>query len=154
MKNCILLFYKWLDWRRKWQPTPVFLPGESQGWGSLVDCRLWGRTESDMTEVTWQQHRQIAVRSLWPSCRWLFLVSTSFPLQEGSKPGPLECLRRCRLKCKERLLQAVCPGLLPILQGLVSGVCLFYSHVCVFFRKWIKGLDFCNLKKYMNKWLD
>ena len=39
-------------WRRKWQPTPVFLPGESQGWRSLVGCRLWGRTESDTTEVT------------------------------------------------------------------------------------------------------
>ena len=38
--------------RRKWQPTPVFLPGESQGWGSLLGCRLWGRTESDTTEVT------------------------------------------------------------------------------------------------------
>ena len=38
--------------RRKWQPTPVFLPGESQGRGSLVGCRLWGCTESDMTEVT------------------------------------------------------------------------------------------------------
>ena len=36
----------------KWQPTPVFLPGESQGLGSLVGCRLWGRTESDTTEVT------------------------------------------------------------------------------------------------------
>ena len=36
--------------RRKWQPTPVFLPGESQGRWSLVGCRLWGRTESDMTE--------------------------------------------------------------------------------------------------------
>ena len=35
-----------------WQPTPVFLPRESQGWGSLVGCRLWGRTESDTTEVT------------------------------------------------------------------------------------------------------
>ena len=39
-------------WRRKWQPTPVFLPGESQGRGSLVGCRLWGRTESDRTEAT------------------------------------------------------------------------------------------------------
>ena len=39
-----------MHWRRKWQPTPVFLPGESQGWQSLVGCRLWGRTESDMTE--------------------------------------------------------------------------------------------------------
>ena len=38
--------------RRKWQPIPVFLPGESQGQGSLVGCRLWGRTESDTTEVT------------------------------------------------------------------------------------------------------
>ena len=37
-------------WRRKWHPTPVFLPGESQGWRSLVGCRLWGRTESDTTE--------------------------------------------------------------------------------------------------------
>ena len=38
--------------RRKWQPTPVFLPGESQGQGNLVGCRLWGRTELDTTEVT------------------------------------------------------------------------------------------------------
>ena len=37
---------------KKWQPTPVFLPGESQGWGSLVGCRLWGCTESDTTEAT------------------------------------------------------------------------------------------------------
>ena len=44
-----------IHWRRKWQPTPVFLPGESQGWGSLVGCRLWGRTESDTTESTQQQ---------------------------------------------------------------------------------------------------
>ena len=41
--------------RRQWQPPPVLLPGKSQGRGSLVGCRLWGRTESDTTEVTWQQ---------------------------------------------------------------------------------------------------
>ena len=40
-----------MHWRRKWQPTPVFLPGESQGRGSLVGCRLWGHTESDTTEA-------------------------------------------------------------------------------------------------------
>ena len=34
----------------------MFLPGVSQGWGSLVGCRLWGHTESDTTEATWQQH--------------------------------------------------------------------------------------------------
>ena len=44
--------FTFLHWRRKWQPTPVFLPGEPQGRGSLVGCRLWGRTESDTTEVT------------------------------------------------------------------------------------------------------
>ena len=47
-------------WRRKWQPTPVFLPGESQGRGSLVGCCLWGRRESDTTEVTQQQQRQLS----------------------------------------------------------------------------------------------
>ena len=40
-----------MSWRRKWQPTPVFLSGESQGRESLVGCHLWGHTESDTTEV-------------------------------------------------------------------------------------------------------
>ena len=44
-----------MHWRRKWQPTPVFLPGESQGQGNLVGFRLWGHAESDTTEATWQQ---------------------------------------------------------------------------------------------------
>ena len=52
-----------MHWRRKWQPTPVFLPGEPQGWGSLVGCRLWGRTESDMTDMTWQQQQQSSMSS-------------------------------------------------------------------------------------------
>ena len=53
-----LSLFTFMHWRRKWQPTPVFLPGESQGQGSLMGCRLWGRTESDTTEATWQQQRQ------------------------------------------------------------------------------------------------
>ena len=44
--------FTFMHWRRKWQPTPVFLPGESQGRGSLVGCRLWGRRELDTTEET------------------------------------------------------------------------------------------------------
>ena len=44
--------FTFMHWRRKWQPSPVFLPGESQGQGGLVGCLLWGHTESDMTEVT------------------------------------------------------------------------------------------------------
>ena len=47
-----LSLFTFMHWRRKWQPTPEFLPGESQGQRSLVGCRLWGRTESDTTEVT------------------------------------------------------------------------------------------------------
>ena len=47
-----LSLFTFMHWRRKWQPTPVFLPGESQGLGSLVGCRLWGRTELDTTEAT------------------------------------------------------------------------------------------------------
>ena len=50
--------FTFMHWRRKWQPTPVFLPGESQGLGSLVGCCLWGGTESDTTEVTQQQQQQ------------------------------------------------------------------------------------------------
>ena len=41
-----LSLFPFMHWRRKWQPTPVFLPGESQGWGRLVGCHLWGCTES------------------------------------------------------------------------------------------------------------
>ena len=48
----LLSLFTFLHWRRQWQPTPVFLPGESQGWGSLVGCHLWGHMESDMTEAT------------------------------------------------------------------------------------------------------
>ena len=47
-----LSLFTFMHWRRKWQPTPVFLPGESQGQGSLMGCCLWGRTELDTTEAT------------------------------------------------------------------------------------------------------
>ena len=49
--------FNFMHWRRKWQLTTVFLPEESQGQGSLVGCHLWGRTESDATEATQQQHQ-------------------------------------------------------------------------------------------------
>ena len=47
--------FTFMHWRRKWQPTPVFLPGESRGRGEPGGLLLWGCTESDMTDVTWQQ---------------------------------------------------------------------------------------------------
>ena len=55
--NSFKPYYILSYWRRKWQPTPVFLPGESQGRRSLVGCRLWGRTASDTTEATQQQQQ-------------------------------------------------------------------------------------------------
>ena len=47
-----LSLFPFMHWRKKWQPTAVFLPGESQGWGSLVGCRLGARTELDSSAVT------------------------------------------------------------------------------------------------------
>ena len=56
-----LSLFTFMHWRRKWQPTPVFLPGESKGWRSLVGCRLWGPTESDTTEATQPQQQQFTL---------------------------------------------------------------------------------------------
>ena len=62
-----LSLFTFMRWRRKWQPTPVLLPGKSQGQGSLVGCRLWGRTGSDTTEATEQQQQQLLARWQLPS---------------------------------------------------------------------------------------
>ena len=65
----LFLLPVWLHFRRRhWQPTPVLLPGESQGRGSLVGCRLWGRTESDATEATQQQQQHYSI--LADYCQW------------------------------------------------------------------------------------
>ena len=48
----LLSIFTFVHWGGKWQPTPVFLPGESQGQRSLVGCCLWGRTELDTTEYS------------------------------------------------------------------------------------------------------
>ena len=53
--------FTFMHWRRKWQPTPVFLPGESRGQRSLVGCRLWGRTGSNTTGTTQQQRLLLTV---------------------------------------------------------------------------------------------
>ena len=90
-----LSLFTFMHWRRKWQPTPVFLPGESQGWGSLVGCRLWGDTEkTGGLKVLWQgelfifklikisalklQSKERAIISLCPPEKYLgFLCLTS-----------------------------------------------------------------------------
>ena len=57
-----LYFFTFMHWRRKWQPTPMFLPGESQGRGSLVGCRLW---------VTQSRTRLKRLSSSSSSCYWV-----------------------------------------------------------------------------------
>ena len=54
----LLWHFTFMNWRRKWQPTPIFLPGESQGQRSLVGCRLWGHTQWDTTEAMQEQQQQ------------------------------------------------------------------------------------------------
>ena len=49
-------------WRRKWQPTPVFLPGKSHGQRSLVGCSLWSCTELDMTEATKHKVQDVHIK--------------------------------------------------------------------------------------------
>ena len=91
-----LSLFTFMHWRRKWQPTPVFLPGESQGWWSLVGCHLWGRTVrhdwSDLAAATGRigeyaycipQEREIYIHFyqhlkiiLWEN--WADLFSTKF----------------------------------------------------------------------------
>ena len=68
-----LSLFTFMHWRRKWQPTPVFLPGKSQGWGSLVGCRLWGhRVGHDWSDL--------AAAAAWaPSeCRNKIMMDCSF----------------------------------------------------------------------------
>ena len=56
---CSHTFYLWvgkIPWRRKWQPTPVSLPGKSHGQRNLEDYSPWGRKELDTTEATEREH--------------------------------------------------------------------------------------------------
>ena len=92
----LLWLFTFMHWRRKWQPTPVFLPGESHGQRSLVGCHLWGHTDSDTTEVTQQQQQQglvayqaingadcitkcrkISSTSSWLLAQWIFCCPRS-----------------------------------------------------------------------------
>ena len=77
-----LSLFTFLHWRRKWQPTPVFLPGESQGQGSLVGCSLWGhRVGHD-----WSDLAAAAAAAVW---LW------GFPGGASGKEPACQC-RRCK----------------------------------------------------------
>ena len=70
--------FTFMHWRRKWQPTLVFLPGESQGQGSLVGCGLWGCKELDWSDLAaaaagWEPAQ---LSPAWFSCGFLAHVPT------------------------------------------------------------------------------
>ena len=66
-----LSLFSFMHWRRKGQPTPVLLPGESQGRGSLMSCRLWGHNWSDLAVAVASTSRRTEIgdrfSSLWNS---------------------------------------------------------------------------------------
>ena len=84
-----LSLFTFMHWRRKWQPIPVFLPGESQGQRNLVGCSLWGHTESDTTEATYQYQQPVtifsSVQSLSPVRLFetLLIIAHQAPLPMG-----------------------------------------------------------------------
>jgi len=81
--------------RRKWQPTPVFLPGESQGQGSLVGCRLWGhRVGHDWSDLA-------AAWALTATLFWFYIILLLFTchgLNGEMKVVPDVWLKYCHLK--------------------------------------------------------
>ena len=71
-----------MHWRRKWEPTPVFLPGESQGRGSLVGCCLWGhRVGHDWSDLAAAAAAAAATVSFEEH---MFLILTEFNLSTCS----------------------------------------------------------------------
>ena len=97
--------------RRKWQPTPVFLPGESQGRRSLVGCCLWGRTESDMTEATQQQQQVAVALSLGRGQKADSGSETGAGVASPPppRPRPLQALRRLEFGVPLSCLQVTAP---------------------------------------------
>ena len=84
-----LSLFTFMHWRRKWQPTPVFLPGESQGRGSLVGCRLWvtqsptplkRRSSSSSRETEHQMSKIVASFSHGHFSSSLFPTLYGYPL--------------------------------------------------------------------------
>ena len=76
-----LSLFSFMHWRRKWQPTQVFLPGESQGWGNLGGCHPWDLTELDMTKKQ-ESSRKISISALLtmpkPLTVWITVNSGKF----------------------------------------------------------------------------
>ena len=86
-----LSLFTFVRWRRKWQPTPVFLPGESLGWGSLVGCLLWGRTTLCANYIFFKKKKKEKIETLGATAaaaaRSLQSCPTLCDSTDGSPPG-------------------------------------------------------------------
>ena len=77
-----LSLFTFMHWRRKWQPTPVFLPGESQGWGSLVGCVV----AQSWTRLKWLSSSSKYITTL------LRITGSVYLLTSPNPPSPHLCL--------------------------------------------------------------
>ena len=76
--------FTFTHWGRKWQPTPVFLPGESRGRGSLRGCRLWGREKVAKRQKGGRKVMRTRFLTLWVPSFFFSLVS--YPLTISHRP--------------------------------------------------------------------
>ena len=113
-----LSLFIFMHWRRKWQPTPVFLPGESQGQGSLMGCCcLWGHTESDTTEATAAaavlSERCLGYQDKVPinEIRTLEKVTTEGPLHIPTIKNTWKDVSPCTRKWAHQTHNLLAPGL-------------------------------------------
>ena len=88
-----------ISWRRAWQPTPIFLPGEFHGQRSLAGHSPWGWKESDMTERLSHAHQAVLIvggiclggfSDASVSRPWKQVPGGTLSLRAGSLPGNLE----------------------------------------------------------------
>ena len=129
-----LSLFTFMPWRRKWQPTPVFLPGESQGQRNLVGCCLWGRTESDMTEATKQQQQQ-----------QLLLL---FSLTAEVTPSKLACANL--LKSLPFFLFQVIITSSPSSYSIAPNQCFVYLCCSPYrFSRWFQGSEWLNSTSFV-----
>ena len=88
-----LSLFTFMNWRRKWQPTPVLLPGESQGWGSLMGCCLWGHIVLPSSAPCYEPPGLRAPVCHWGEWRCLLSFYQLFPL------GPFCIFKSMRWWC-------------------------------------------------------
>ena len=102
-----LSLFTFLHWKRKWQPTPVFLPGESQGRWSLMGCCLWGRTESDTTEATYSSSSRKELETV-PSEKFSWPISCLYKVVFPEALIKINKFKFKKIKFKKKEKKIIC----------------------------------------------